>query len=276
MYLGPLGGLTEINPLQDFPMSSERFGGVHTSVTGRRTIDVLGHRATYGLRWVQRNTDEMEFLEALHHRLIPGPLRLVFPADFAKNRLSRSAAAAGYGTRDLSNIARTGGSFTGPVSDWPSASAFPGKSILWSGRAVGNEVQFDVGNPVPAAAGETLTGSLWVKAVAADTLRVSFAHYTASGYSGQTDGSAVTVTAGSWTRLTVTATPAASVLGVALVLRGTAGTSGVTIGGAQVELGSAATQWTRGGGAPVVAVDQMDESALWSPYRNPEMTLLEL
>ena len=278
MYLGPLGGLREINPLHDFPMSSQRFGGVHESITGRRTVDVLGHRATVQLRWVKRNQEDMEFLEAIHHRLVPGPLRLVFPTEFRKNRLSRSAASAGYGSRDVSGVDATGGELDGP-GDWQPDGGIAGQGLTWTGFAAGNGVRFDRNEMVPVVPGESLSASVWVKSSAADGLQLVVDHYDSAGaYVTGTAGTATTLVAGTWTRLQVTATPGAGIAGLVpgvysptLAAQGT-----VTIGGAQVELGTAVTAWTRGGGALVVAADQMNEQALWSPYTNPELTLLEL
>ncbi|MGI8313341.1 hypothetical protein [Saccharopolyspora hattusasensis] len=275
MFLGPLGGLVEINPLYEFDMPSERFGGTHVSISGRRTVDVLGHRATFTLRWVKRDQDQMEFLEAIHHRLVPGPLRVVFPSQFRRNRLSRSAAAAGYGSRDTSGIVASGGALTGPA-DWQPASAFPARGLTWSSWTPGNETTFDAAAPAPVAAGEALTATLWVKSTAAPGVALVVRHVNAAGATvAETSSGTVTLTAGTWARLEVPVTPVAGAAGLVPALKAVSGSGDITIGGAQVELG-AATQWTRGGGAPLVAVDQLNETALWSPYTNPELTLLEL
>lgn len=276
MYLGPLGGLQEINPLMDFDVSRKRYGGTHVAIGGRKVVDVTGHRGeAWPLRWIKMGQDEMAFLDAIHERLVPGPLRLVFPPEFRRNRLSRSAAAAGFGGRYTAGITTVGGSLSGPA-DWHPDSV-PAQGIDWSGWTASDEIRFDHASLVPVVPGETLTSSLWVRASQAVDVNMIVQQVDGAGDIVANTSVTVTLADGTWDRPEVTVTPAAGVIGLIPVMDVESVSAGViTIGGAQVELGSTATAWTRGGGAPVVAVDQMTETATWSPWTNAELTLTEL
>lgn len=290
MHLGQMGSLVEIDPLIDIDMSAQRYGNVHRAIGGRVTVDTNGFRESYRLRWVQLDSmgSTMEFLEALHHRLIPGPIRLLFPSSFRKNRFSRLAAS---GQKHKQFTDRPGLELSGSgvlsESEGGSASWQPDGSFLghatgveWSGAAAGDGVQVDEQHWTPTVEGEDLTASFWVKSTAADELQIEVEEWSYdAGYTstGTHVGTATTLTADVWTRLEYTWTVPAGSDAVVVNLRtpnqDLLGT--VSIGGVQLEQGSTATAWRRGGGSPRVVVDQMSVTGRWAPYADVELTLLE-
>lgn len=277
MHLGPLGGLVEIHPLTGVSTPSKRTGGVHTSISGRRTVDYTGNLAEFTLEWKHRTPDEMVFLEAIHHRHIRGPLRFLM-GSMKPNRLSRSAASLAYGGRDKHGVTLTAGTSKRSTL-WPSAAPPAGDSLVWSNWAVGDALQLDRNQPVPVLPGETVTASVYVRSAYADAVRLDLDHYGASGYSGSTAGTAVTLTANTWTRLTITATPTSDVWAVSPSITPTvkANTaSDLTLAAAQAEATSTASAWTLGGGALVVAVDQLPTESLYAPFTDAKLTLLEI
>lgn len=277
LYLGPLGGLVQIHPLTEIEVETERIGGTHTSVTGRRTLDYLGSADSYTLKWLHQTPTEMRFLHAINRRHIAGPLRFVRGAAMP-NRLSPSAASLAYGGRDMSGVELTTG-VGAPSTLYPSSAGIPGTALKWSGWSVSSAVRLDTGRPVPVSPGETLTASVWVLSPAGDSVVFGVNHYGAGGDLGtSTANLAVALVANTWTRLSITATPASTVWGLSPAVQVTTnlGTAELHLAAAQVEVGTSATEWYPGGGSPVVAVDKMPTPSPYGHFTDPELTLLEV
>lgn len=278
MHLGPLGTLRRIHPLAHVSIKPERFGGVHTSLSGRRTVDYLGSASGWELVFPPRApSDESAWIEACYYRHVPGPLRLLLDG-LHTNRLSRSAASLGFGGRDMSGVALSAGTYA-PGSGWPSATFPVGVPLQWSGWGVGDTLTLDKGQPAPVLPGETVTGSLWVHTLAYHTVHVALSHVTASGATATTNGPDTTIVPDQWTRLPVTATPPADVIGAypSLVVDAADGsTHELTVTAAQLELGDTATDWQQGGGAPLVSATEMETTAPHVPLSQTSLTLLEL
>lgn len=277
LYLGPLGGLVQIHPLTDIGIDPQRFGGTHTAITGRRTVDYLGSADSYTLRWRHQTPSEMRFLHAIHRRHIPGPLRLVL-GDVMPNRLSRSAASLAYGGRDLSGVELVSG-FATPSALYPSSAGVPGVSMLWSGWSLPAALSLDYGRPVPVFPGETLTASVWVMSPAGDDVVFGVNHHGATGDLGTpTANPVVTLAANTWTRLSITVSPGSTTWGlsVALQVMTNRGVAELYLAAAQVEAASTAGEWNPGGGAPVVAVDSMPMTSPYGHFTDPELSLLEV
>lgn len=280
MYLGPLGELRHIAPLAGVKQKTARFGGVHTSLTGRRTVDYLGSARQWELAFKpQPPTDDLAWLRALASRHVPGPLRLLL-GETQPNRLSVSAASLGFGGDDMSEVEVSAG-FTTPGSGWP-AQAWPaGVPLQWGGWNVGDTLSLDSGRPAPILPGETVTSYVWARAQHYHTVHIMVTHTTRTGTPTNASGPDTTLVPDTWTRLAVSTTPDATVIGAypSIVTDGVdagASTPEVTLAAAQVEPGDTATDWTQGGGAPLVAVDERETTLIYSPLSQPSMTLLEL
>lgn len=276
-YLGPLGGLTQIHPLTEIETTSTREGGTHTPLSGRKVVDYLGNRAQFKMKFRRQTSDEMAFLEALHHRHIRGPLRLVLDS-LKKNRLSRSAASVGFAGRDTHGVQLTAGSI-GASDLWPSEAPPAGQSLKWIGSGDGDAVRFDRNDSAPVLPGESLNGSLYVRSGFADTVRLVLDENQGDSYSGSVSGPDTTLTANTWTRLDVPYTQSGGTVGVSLALllvTKADASSEPLIAAPQVETGDTATAWQLGGGAPIVSVGQMPTSSPYVPLTIPELTLMEL
>lgn len=277
MHLGPLGELRPITPLKNVDTSPQRFGGVHTALTGSRTVDYLGARRTYEMSWkALPPASELAWLEALYYRQVPGPVRLLLD-EMGRNRLSRSAASAGYGGRSMSAIQHSGGNLRRGA--WPEAEVgLPGRGLQWSGWQTGSHTRLDWRHPAPVLAGETVTASWWVRASHGDEVSLLLDQHGLGGHLGA-DETTTSLTGGTWTRLVATLTPSQQVWGLSLALAPqtrTAEDSTLTLGPAQLEAGSQVTGWSQGGAAPVVSVGQLATSSPYAPYTRPTLSLLEL
>lgn len=276
LYLGPLGGLVQIHPLTDIEIEPERFGGTHTAITGRRTVDYLGSADSFTLKWRHQTPAQMRFLQAIHRRHIVGPLRFVL-GDLSPNRLSRSAASLAFGGRDMSGVELVTG-YASPSTLYPSAAGTPGVSLLWSGWTTA-AMNFDYDRPVPVAPGETLTFSVWVMSPAGDDVVFGVNHHGATGDLGTpTSNPAVTLAANTWTRLSITVSPGAATWGLsgALQIMTARGAAELYLAAAQIEVGSTAGEWHLGGGAPLVSVDSVTIASPYGHFSDPELTLLEV
>lgn len=276
LYLGPLGGLVQIHPLTDIEIDPQRFGGTHTAITGRRTVDYLGSADSYTLKWRHQTPSQMRFLHAIHRRHIVGPLRFIL-GDLVPNRLSRSAASLAYGGRDMSGIELVTG-FASPSALYPTAAGTPGVSLLWSGWTTA-AMNLDYTRPVPVFPGETLTASVWVMSPAGDDVVFGVNHHGATGDLGTpTSNPVVTLVANTWTRLSIPVTPGVTTWGLsgALQIMTNRGADELYMAAAQVELGATAGDWNPGGGAPLVAVDTMPFTSPYGHFSDPELTLLEV
>ncbi|SFE54533.1 hypothetical protein SAMN04487819_11662 [Actinopolyspora alba] len=282
-YLGRLGGLRQIRPRTDISTKPTRIGGTHTALSGRRTVDYLGTQLTHTLALPRMRPDEYAFFQAIHERHVPGPLRLLWPADIGRNRLSRSSASMSRGGQDLSTLDATGGSLTG-TGAWPSAAPPVGRGVRWVNAGPGEAIRIDRGRPAPVLEGETVTASLYVRSTAEDEVQLGLNHYGDDGAGGGYLGSPtladpVTLTADTWTRLSVTTTPGVATWAVSpavLLVSQPSGSSEITLAAAQVEAAASASDWTQGGGAPVVVVDEMPTTRPYVPYVTPELTLMEV
>lgn len=269
-YLGPVGDLRGlISPDDGVERTVDRYGGVHQSLSGARTMDITGHRATYKLQIPAVTPNESRFLEALHYRTVPGPYRLLDP--MSRNRLSRDAALIKPFTRD---VTITSGALARSTAGGP-AVGVPVSASVWSSYTAGASLTLP---PVPVLAGETLTVSVWLATAAGAssvTVRMNAAVTSAAGGAVQTGQSTVTVT-GQWQRATGTLTMPDQAAQVQLSVTVTSGTSQLWTAAAQIETAATAGTWDLGGGAPAVLLDQLERSSPIYPLNDLTATLLEV
>ena len=268
-YLGPLGDLRPlVCPESNVKRTVERFGGVHQALSGARTMDVTGHRASWELTLPWLTPSESRFVEALHHRTIAGPFHLIDP--LGTNRLPRDAAVL----LPLGDAVRksSGGILRDGVG--PAEVGVPVTATEWSSYGAGSYIRLPA---VPVLDEETVTFSLWLKAesgstaarIALDHIRAGATEHTSSTTQG------ITITT-AWSRYSVTATVPAGTgtTRAALIVDDTAGGT-ITAAAAQVESGPAPTEWDLGGAAPHVLVDQVERVSPYYPRNDVSVTLLE-
>lgn len=268
-YLGPLGDLRPlVCPEEGVERTVQRFGGVHQALSGARTMDVTGHRASWELTLPWLTPAESRFVEALHHRTVGGPFYLLDP--LGTNRLPRDAAVllplAGSVVHSVGGVIR--------ASTGPAEVGVPVTATEWSSYTAGGYVRLPT---VPVLPAETVTFSLWLKAESGSTGgRLVLDHFP-SGAPEHTSATTeqITITT-AWTRYAVTATvpDGTAATRPALVIDDTNGGT-ITLAAAQIESGPQATEWDLGGAAPLVLVDQVERVSPYYPRNDLAVTLLE-
>lgn len=283
IYLGSIGAMTQIHPLTDIEITPTRYGGTHVSLTGRRVIDFLGASNAYELKWKMMTPEEAKLLYSLYYRHTTEPVRFIL-GDMMPNLLSRSAASTGFGGRDMSGVkclVETGTAISGavfPSTDWPTEVFPAGTSLRWNGYDDGSYVTFDSDQKVPLIPGQRFTFSVWVKSASADEVQIRID----KSDNAPSWGQYYTLTPGVWTKLVYT--PATNALtdvtwvnpGVVVTNLAVDSAKEMIVAAAQLEYGTAATEWKFGGGAPSVIVDEMTTPSPYGKFVSPEMTLLEV
>lgn len=272
-YLGPAGDLRALTAIDTGATISQiRYGGVHQGLSGARTVDVTGLAADYDLSWKFLDEDEYSWLELLHTRHIAGPLRMLNP--LKRNRLSARASrlvpatTAGLGAMTTAPYTKT--------RDWPAAVAVPGQSLSLSGWPQSNQsVRFDANLPTTVLNLETITGSVYVRSLAAHSgsIALEFYDYAGNFLSSTSEVAEFDVV---WDRYTITRQVPSLTCSVVLRVNLATANTFVRIAAPQLEAGSSVTTWEPGGGAPVVVIDQMPVTTPRFPLRDVSVTLLEV
>lgn len=265
-YLGPLGNLRPLpSPDGGVDRTVERFGGVHQSLSGARTMDITGHRATYKFELPWLEPAEARFIEALHYRTVPGPFFLLDP--LTTNRLSRDAALLKPYTADVTipsgGMARS--------TDAPAGAAVPVTSLDWSSYTAGTALTLPA---VPMLPNEAVVISVFARSEDAIPVTLSAAFTGADG-SDQGHATQTVTTSTSWERYSVAAIVPTTAAAAQVSLAPQDGDR-VLLAGAQLEFGSAPSAWDMGGGAPEVLLDQLERSSPHYPGDAITVTLLEV
>lgn len=265
-YLGPPGDMRGlISPDGGVDRTVERYGGVHQALSGARTMDITGHRASYTLPVSAVTPTESRFVEALHQRTVPGPYRLLDP--LARNRLPREVAMLKPSAAEL----RISGGGTARDPQAPAEVGVPVTSLQWGAYTAGSSVSLP---GVPVLDGETITMSVWAAATETITAAIRIA------FTGA-DGQAVAIE-----RHEATLATAFNRIAVAVAVPDGAATATVSfapevagrvwLAAAQIEDGGMAGEWDLGGGAPTVVIDQLERSSPIYPLNDLTLTLLEV
>lgn len=270
-YLGPPGDLRAlVCPERDIDITEARFGGVHQSLGGARTMDVTGIKKQYQFNWKYIDGPDYQWLRALHTRLIPGPHRLVDP--LLKNRLSLGVSDGNLTPHKYSFYTATAGLLTNQL-DYPTG-VLGKRCVRWSDRTASSVLRLDLDKMTDVFALETINVSAYLKGASSVTVGMYVAWYDKTGAflsNSSTSNKSVTT---SWARYDASFTaPANAVMGV-FSLTSTATTT-INIAAPQFETGSTVTAWEQGGANPLVLIDQMPTITPRYPTSNVTMTLLE-
>lgn len=275
--LGPAGDLRPLPPMEmDVVNNVDRFGGVHTSINGSRTVDVLGFKSRYELEIRHMKPEEYNRLEALYTQQIPGPFYLVDP--LRRNLVSRESSSARPSGAGFRGLSAAGGALS-----WVKASDSP---LEWTKRAAewhtfeaDNTVRFDYGRRIPLVSGQPITFSVYANPSEDVQLRARFQCYVGNQGAGTVSGEDTECPAGEWTRVTVTIPDTENYDEVSPELQFISGGSDSTkikILGAQAEYADEPTEATLGGGSVLVVFEQMDTTSPYYPYQSAALTLLEV
>lgn len=279
---GPAGGLRPL-PAPDLNVDNtvERLGGIHTGISGGRTVDTLGFKSRYEFELTFLDLEQYEWLESVFTRQIPGNLYLVNP--LKKNLLSREAASARPSGTSTAGVYTTPG--TGGVATWIRVTDGPitwtQRAARWTGMELNSRLHFDYAGRIPILDGEDITFSVYVRSNEA----VTVAGYSQAYLNGQWLGtrdytSDYELTPGTWTRVQITHTGNVSEseeINFGVEYRG-GGTNNRIIHamGAQAEYNSEPTEPTLGGGSHRVAIEAMDVVSPYYPFQSVNLKLLEV
>lgn len=270
-YLGPPGDLRALFcPERDIDISELRFGGLHQSLGGARTMDVTGVKQQYSFNWQYMESAEYKWIRALHTRLIRGPHRLIDPLKV--NRLSVGASKGDLAPHRWPFITVSAGEVE-YANDYPT-SVLGQRSVWWTERTASSTLSFDSTKMTDVFPLETVAVSAYLKGDSSVSVDMYIAWYDKDmvflSNSSVTTHSVTT----SWARYSTSKTaPASAVLGV-LTLRATA-TTAFRVAAPQFETGASATDWEEGGANPMVLVDQVSSASPRYPTTNCTMILLE-
>jgi hypothetical protein len=276
-FLGPPGDLRElIVPEPDVTVEQVRLGSARQALSGARTVDVTGHRQRFEFTFEHLEPEEYAWLEALHTRVIPGPLRLISP--LKRNRLSMQAShAMAWGVYTLG--IQTNVSYPVTSRDFPDEVDLQGRSSYFEQSSTNSYWIFDGNrNGAPVFSGEDIVCSVYLRSDTAQTLEYRIIFRDAAGL----DIDSETVTGDwsigtSWNRFEETVEVPDDAATVAFSLANPDGVFiDLYIACAQIEEGTVATDWQIGGGGTVVAVDQLTTTSPLFPRYNCTLTLLEL
>lgn len=270
-YLGPAGDLRAlVCPERNVDVSEIRFGGVHQSLGGARTMDVTGNKVQYAFNWKYLELDEYSWLRALHTRLIAGPHRLIDP--LKKNRLSVGASDGNIMPHKWQFYTESAGLLTNQL-DYPTG-VVGQRCVRWSDRTASSTLSVDLRKGTDVFPLETVTVSMYLKGASAVSVDMYILWYDKDGvFLSQSAVTTHSVTT-SWVRYSATNTaPTNAVIGVLGI--SSAATTTINLAAPQFETGPSVTAWEQGGANPLVLVDQLSTSSPRYPVTDCALVLLE-
>lgn len=270
-YLGPPGDLRAlVCPERNIDVTELRFGGMHQSLGGARTMDVTGIKKQYQFSWNYLDQADYDWLRALHTRLIVGPHRLVDP--LMANRLSLGTSDGNLAPHKYAFYTASAGLLSNQL-DYPSGLTGR-RCVRWSDRSASSVLRLDLTKGTDVFPLESITHSVYLKGASAVSVDVFIAWYDRDFVFISNSSSTTHSVTTSWARYEGTKTaPANAVLGV-MTLQATATTT-INMAAPQFETGTVATAWGQGGANPLVLIDQLATVSPRYPVSNVTMTLLE-
>lgn len=284
-YFGPAGDLRPLPaPGMDVVNTVERFGGIHNAINGARTVDVLGHRASYEFELPYLTPEEFYWIEALYTETIPGPFYLLDP--LRKNRFSRETAtarpadASGRGLISGNRSTLKWQLFHDSPVDWIK------RGVRWTNltESEGNGANLELDNTpfIPVLPHTGVVVSVYARANEPVGIRIRSDYMDAAGNvvpdSGADD---YTDLSGSWTRVTRTlADFPANTVTVRPELWTEVGSAtadtAIELIGFQAEHGYSATELALGGGSGQVVIDTMETTSPYYPLQTVNLSILEV
>lgn len=252
IWLGPLGYLRQLPllPVGDRSKADEDLiGGIHTSLAGTTTLDVVGHKRQWTLDWVCLTPAETTTAHAMYQHLTRSALRIIDPR--AGNRLTRDGASGGTYSRDTRAHTTANGTVSWlPVTDYPAgfAGLVDGGAQWMVPASTAGTLLVDDTTRIPLIPGEQLSLTVWVKGTLG--AQVGAQTYDATGADAGL-ALASSVTLGAWTGYTHTFTPGASQVAASLAVTVASGAARPVIIGPAL-WHPTNTDWCPGSGCPRV------------------------
>lgn len=255
---GPLGRLIVVQiPDDGFDMPVDEFGGLHESLNGTRTKDVLGRKTTYKINLEGLDTRALSWFEMAYHGALGSALWFV--DEQRTNRLSREVSSALSVWSDIdpfSNLNGTRTTVPNTVSllpdvqgGAPGLTPAPDSAQQWVSTA-GGIVR--CGPMLPVQPGEHMVFSLYALS---GTPTLEFTPYDAAGVALAQSGPLTDVIASVPPRRYETyVVPASGVAAIQPCIRHAGAQTSVWTA-LQLEQGDIPTPWVLGGGASRVLVN---------------------
>lgn len=274
-YAGGVGNMRALQcPDIEISMPVVRYGGMHQSLSGARTLDVTGFKQDVTLTFPYMSGQDFSWLEAMFTRQIPGPHRLINP--LKNNLLSLPASKMDFRSTYRPGIAVFGGGSYDWTQDWPSAAGFGVRSFRHYSRPSGaSGLLFDStrGSSV-LTPGETLTAAIWLKSPTVSQ-SMTFEIVWRDALGGQLSATQQVATVGtSWTLVSVTGNAPAGAATGRLGLF-SSNTNEYYAAAPQFVRGASALPWELGGGELSVLLDQMPLTSPRYPFYNTSVVFLE-
>jgi hypothetical protein len=279
---GPLGRLMVVDtPQAGFDAPADLFGGIHESLNGTRTRDVLGFRATYTIELEGLTPRALSWFEMAYRGALGDPL--YFVDEQRVNKLSAAVSSALSAYVDTDPFTHLNGTHTQvastslllPGTEDGAAVSTPGPSgaISWTNTSTGNIIR--CGPMIPVQPGEHVVFSMYALSVT-DTPTLEFTPFDASGAAlGQTPAIALNqITAGAPPRYWVPYTVAAGVAALQPCIRHAVAQTTVFTA-LQLETGDTPTPWVQGGAGAQVVVESNATTRRPLGNMDAKLTLLE-
>jgi hypothetical protein len=276
-WFGPLGRLMVVDvPDGGFDDPIEEIGGMHESLNGTRTKDVLGHKATYKIRLDGLDPRALSWFEMAYRGALGYPL--YFVDEQRINRLNAAASTARSAWSEVDPFVITSGTLAmvanpnlllpGTQDGATVQTPGPARSTTWT-TTIGATLK--VGDIVPVREGEHLVFSLYVSS---GTPSVEFTPFDAS-LTPLAQAGATQIIAGTPPRRYVTYTVPAGVAAVRPLIRHP-GAQASTFTGLQLEAGDLPSPWVQGAGVGTVLVDSFPLTRRKiANHTDAELTLVE-
>lgn len=276
--LGPVGNLRDLFcPERNVEVSVTRYGGVHQNLSGARVMDITGFRQDITMKWDDLPDEDWRWLNALHQRQpSPGPFRLLNP--LSKNRLTPDSSMCKIAAGTRRGLLPSAGVML-PSPDHPLAleGEYQMLSSRWTNRLANIPARWDQSMNTTVFQGETITGSLYIKSTAAFGVTFGFDWFDFSGTQMSTVSNILPSTvANDWTHFTFSPVVPAGAVTCRMYIYTSNTANDIYVAGAQIESGDTFTGWEMGGGAPVVLIDQFDDTSEMFGLHSVTLKLLEV
>jgi len=269
--IGPMWDMRQIPYIEpNVTLPKVRYGGIHQSLSGARTMDITGYRGEYGFEINWMDEVDYQFLEMLFTGQIQGPYRLLNP--LKRNLLSPQATSLETSRSPKSGVILASGNMLRTYDNTFTTSPLAGVISGWSGSA---PIAFDKAKATPILVGQPVTGSIYMKSSTPTTVELRLEYWKQGVFTG-VFGVASVVTTSTWARYNITRTSLSDNRdGVVFSILPSTYPSPLYVAAPQVEMATSPSTWQPGGGAPVVLMDQFPVESLRFPLRNVKLTLLE-
>jgi hypothetical protein len=280
---GPLGRLMQFDtPRNGFDNPVDEFGGIHESLNGTRTKDVLGHKASYALEVEGLTPRALSWFEMAYQGALGEPLYFVDEQRVNKLSVPVSSALSTFATTDPfihangthTEVANTSLLLPGTQDGAAVLTPGPVGAVSWTNTSTGNIIR--CGPMVPVTPGEHVVFSIYALSVTG-TPTLEFTPFDAAGASmGQTPAVGLNViTAGSPPRYWVPYTVASTVAALQPCIRHSVAQTTVFTG-LQLEQGDTPSPWVLGAGATQVLVQSMPTAQRARGNTDSKITLVEV